>query len=163
MQVKGKKEYWEDEGKDENPRDLPDENIVLEPMNEEEVREEEKTAKEPEVIPPEEDDTEDIHHIEDIIEIPEKDVIIEDIPVEEQKEEMPEAPEEKEEMPGTIEEKEEMPGTIEEKEENPDKEIEEEEGFTTDEEINTYIGKKVEEIKKDKEERLKTFKKKKKK
>ena len=66
-------------------------------------------------------------------------------------------------MPGTIEEKEEMPGTIEEKEENPDKEIEEEEGFTTDEEINTYIGKKVEEIKKDKEERLKTFKKKKKK
>ncbi|MEQ8223462.1 MAG: hypothetical protein ABRQ37_14220, partial [Candidatus Eremiobacterota bacterium] len=137
---KGKKEdYWEDEGTDETSQDLPDENIVLEPMNDEEVREEEKAEKEPEVIPPEEEGIEDIHHIEDIIEIPEKDVIIEDIPVEEQKDEIPETTEEKEEIPETTEE-------IEEIEEMTDKEIEEEK-FATDEEINEYIGKKVEEIK----------------
>ncbi|MEQ8172741.1 MAG: hypothetical protein ABRQ38_27905, partial [Candidatus Eremiobacterota bacterium] len=89
-----KEEYWEDEERHENYRDLPDENIVLEPMNEEEVREEEKTEKEPEIIPPEEIVTEDIHHLEDIIEIPEKDVIIEDIPEEEEKEETFETAEE---------------------------------------------------------------------
>jgi len=158
-----KEDYWENEGMDENPRDLSDENIVLEPMNEEKSGKEEKTAKEPEVIPPEEDETEDIHHIEDIIEIPEKDVIIEDITVEEQKEEISKTPGETEEISKTPREKEETSKTPGETEEGSDKDIEEEEGFVTDEEINAYIGKKVEEIKKDKEERLKTFKKKKKK
>ncbi len=168
-----KVEDWEEEGTDETSQDLPDENIILEPMNEEEVREEEKTEKEPEVILPEEGDTEDIHHIEDIIEIPEKDVTIEDIPTEEQQEEIPEDTEEKEEIPEDTEEKEEIPEDTEEKEEISEnteekeeitnEEIEEQEAFATDEEINEYIGKKVEEIKKDKEEHLKTFKKKKKK
>ncbi len=158
-----KVEDWEEEGTDETSQDLPDENIILEPMNEEEVREEEKTEKEPEVILPEEGDTEDIHHIEDIIEIPEKDVTIEDIPTEEQQEEIPEDTEEKEEIPEDTEEKEEISENTEEKEEITNEEIEEQEAFATDEEINEYIGKKVEEIKKDKEEHLKTFKKKKKK
>ena len=172
-----KEEDWEEEERDENPDDLPDENIILEPMNEKEEvqKEEDKPEKEPEVILPEEGDLEDIHHAEDIIELPEKDIKIEDIPLEEHKEEFSKSNEEKEEFPNSNEEKEEFSKSNEEKEEfpnsneeiEPGEEIEEieieEEVFETDEEINEYIGKKVEELRKDKEEPGKTFKKKKKK
>jgi len=156
-----KEEDWEEEEEPENPQDLPDENIILEPMNGEEERGA-KNEKEPEVIPPEEDMIEDIHHIEDIIELPEKDVTIEDIPEEEQKQDITDITEEKEELSGSNEEKEPFSDITEEKEDLSPEEVDTE-TFATDEEINEYIGKKVEEIKKDKEEHSKTFKKKKKK